>query len=174
MGFRTQTHQHHLLSLLLLHLLKHRPSLRLFQKDATLLISRIVFPLPLVQVINSAIKYGCPTEPRITALLWEENVLPTRLVAVDQPNVLVAAAISCIPPSDTTSPPTQSPTSPQCTPCDDRGTPTMSVKGKDCTSINLAGKCSNKSYWIKNKFCQLSCYNAGLGYDGDVCCNDTL
>merc|ERR1711862_855486 len=93
MGFRTQTHQHHLLSLLLLHLLKHRPSLRLFQKDATLLISRIVFPLPLVQVINSAIKYGCPTEPRITALLWEENVLPTRLVAVDQPNVLVAAAM---------------------------------------------------------------------------------
>jgi len=81
---------------------------------------------------------------------------------------------SCIPPSDTTSPPTQSPTSPQCTSCDDRGTPTMSDKGKDCTSINLAGKCSNKSYWIKNKFCQLSCYNAGLGYDGDVCCNDTL
>merc|ERR1711862_904381 len=64
-----------------------------FQKDATLLISRIVFPLPLVQVINSAIKYGCPTEPRITSLLWEENVLPTRLVAVDQPNVLVAAAM---------------------------------------------------------------------------------
>merc|ERR1711862_924127 len=47
-------------------------------------------------------------------------------------------------------------------------------KGKDCTTVNLASKCTNKSFWINQKFCQLSCYNAGLGYDGDICCNATL
>jgi len=86
---------------------------------------------------------------------------------------------SCVPPSDTTSPPTkapttQSPTSPSCSICDDRETPYMINNGKDCTTTDLAKKCTNKSAWVSQKFCQLSCYNAGLGYDGDICCNATL
>jgi len=86
---------------------------------------------------------------------------------------------SCLPPSDTTSPPTkapttQSPTSPPCITCDDREPLSFINKGKDCTTVNLASKCTNKSFWINQKFCQLSCYNAGLGYDGDICCNATL
>merc|ERR1711902_403875 len=84
---------------------------------------------------------------------------------------------SCVPPSDTTSSPpkapaTLSPTSPDCIVCDDVETPGMVKKGKDCTTINLKNKCNKNSNWIKKKFCRLSCYNVGNGYDGDVCCND--
>jgi len=86
----------------------------------------------------------------------------------------------CIPPNSTSSPtkaPTalsQTPTSMPCTVCDDVGTNGMIKKGKDCsTQTNtLNKKCNKSSQWSKNKFCQLSCYNAGNGYDGDVCCNE--
>eukprot|EP00546_Thalassionema_frauenfeldii_P013976 CAMPEP_0178929262 /NCGR_PEP_ID=MMETSP0786-20121207/20464_1 /TAXON_ID=186022 /ORGANISM="Thalassionema frauenfeldii, Strain CCMP 1798" /LENGTH=388 /DNA_ID=CAMNT_0020605423 /DNA_START=61 /DNA_END=1224 /DNA_ORIENTATION=- len=33
-------------------------------------------------------------------------------------------------------------------------------------------KCINNAYWTSNNFCQLSCYKAGYGYPGDVCCNN--
>lgn len=30
-------------------------------------------------------------------------------------------------------------------------------------------KCNKNANWRKNKYCRLSCYNAGNGYEGDVC-----
>jgi len=59
----------------------------------------------------------------------------------------------------------------QCIECDDEETKGMKDNGKDCTTIKISNKCNLNDKWVKNKFCQLSCYNAGLGYDGDVCCN---
>merc|ERR1712152_127873 len=83
--------------------------------------------------------------------------------------------------SSATAPPTTAPVTPttspvtsptvSCTTCDDVATPKMIKKGKNCaTSTNLQQKCT-KPKWMKKKYCQLSCYNAGVGYDGDVCCN---
>jgi len=75
----------------------------------------------------------------------------------------------------TTSPPTQSPTE-SCTICDDRENNRMINKGQDCASSTgiLTRKCNNSGQWINNKYCQLSCYNNGNGYDGDVCCNGNV
>merc|ERR1719232_1715026 len=83
---------------------------------------------------------------------------------------------SCLPPTDTpnTSPPTKAPSSApssSCVHCDNVGTNYMIENGKDCTAVNLGNKCIKKNSWISNKFCQLSCYGLGLGYEGDVCCN---
>merc|ERR1712157_243737 len=64
---------------------------------------------------------------------------------------------ACLPLSETTSDPTKG----------------MKKKGKSCTDINLKKKCNTNASWIKKGYCQLSCYNEGLGYDGDVCCTDT-
>jgi cellulose 1,4-beta-cellobiosidase len=88
---------------------------------------------------------------------------------------------SCLPNSETTSEPTKAPTeafpssppSSSCTICDDEPTNGMKKKGKSCTDINLKKKCSKNASWINKGFCQLSCYNEGLGYDGDICCTDT-
>merc|ERR1712003_90251 len=85
---------------------------------------------------------------------------------------------ACLPLSETTSDPTKAPTeaspssppSPSCTICDDEPTKGMKKKGKSCTDINLKKKCNTNASWIKKGYCQLSCYNEGLGYDGDVCC----
>merc|ERR1719437_134621 len=83
----------------------------------------------------------------------------------------------CVPPSDSTSTPTkapasQSPSLPACIVCDDEPTSGMKKKGNSCTDINLTKKCNKNASWIKKGYCQLSCYNEGLGYDGDVCCTD--
>jgi len=86
---------------------------------------------------------------------------------------------SCLPLSETTSEPTKAPTeaspppSSSCTICDDEPTNGMKKKGKSCTDINLKKKCNKNASWIKKGYCQLSCYNEGLGYEGDVCCTDT-
>jgi len=65
-----------------------------------------------------------------------------------------------------------------CTACSDTPDSYMITTGKTCsgdTAWNWAfrNKCntpSTSSYWTKNKFCRLSCYNNGVGYEGDVCC----
>jgi len=80
-----------------------------------------------------------------------------------------------VPTKAPTLPPTNAPTSAptdSCILCDDVATNNMIKKGKDCATFNkLHKKCNKINKWKQNKFCQLSCYNAGVGYDGDVCCN---
>jgi len=74
---------------------------------------------------------------------------------------------NCVPPSNTPAP------TPACIICDDVETTWMTNNGKDCTTSDLIdSKCNKDTQWIANKFCQLSCYNAGYGYPGDVCCSD--
>merc|ERR1712048_419708 len=68
--------------------------------------------------------------------------------------------------------PTSAPTRTPCVPCDDVETPWMSRNDRDCaTSKSIVKRCNTHPNWIKNKYCQLSCYNAGKGYADDVCCN---
>jgi len=69
-----------------------------------------------------------------------------------------------------------SPTSSPCIVCDDRATPNMIKKGRTCGSRPkpIQTKCNKSFNWNQNKFCQLTCYNAGNGYDGDVCCNGNI
>jgi len=58
----------------------------------------------------------------------------------------------------------------ECSKCKDK----PKKKGQDCASITvktLGKKCQNDKKWRKKKSCQLSCYNSGAGYEGDVCCN---
>jgi hypothetical protein len=33
----------------------------------------------------------------------------------------------------------------------------------------LVFMCNQRLHWRSKKFCQKSCYDLGLGYDGDVC-----
>merc|ERR1711982_64754 len=66
------------------------------------------------------------------------------------------------------------PSSPSCVTCDDIGSPYMIKKGKQCATFNLNAKCTNNSNWIDNKWCRLSCYEVGLAYEGEVCCNGNL
>merc|ERR1719145_342042 len=50
----------------------------------------------------------------------------------------------------------------------------MMWSGKDCTTSSAVyTECRNSLSWSKKNYCQLSCYNAGLGYDGDQCCTST-
>lgn len=61
-----------------------------------------------------------------------------------------------------------------CTVCDDNETPWMIRNEKDCTSsrYQLKKRCNKTRKWIKNKYCQQSCFEIGQGYDGDICCDD--
>merc|ERR1711971_155627 len=62
----------------------------------------------------------------------------------------------------------------QCIECDDEETNGMNNKNQDCSTHKISNKCNLNNNWAKNKFCQLSCYKAGLGYDGDICCNGNI
>jgi len=77
------------------------------------------------------------------------------------------------PPTPATTPPTQAPTKACNVVCDDVETPKMIDNGQDCGSSTgtLNKKCNKSGKWIKKNYCQLSCYNSGNGYEGDVCCN---
>lgn len=74
----------------------------------------------------------------------------------------------------------EKPTSSPCIICDDDEDKKMRKKGEECTDDDekvrkrLEKKCNKSKKWIKKKTCQLSCYNIGKSYDGDVCCNGNL
>ena len=40
------------------------------------------------------------------------------------------------------------------------------------TTALLDTHCHQSDYWSRNKFCQLSCFEAGNGYDKDECCDN--
>jgi len=71
--------------------------------------------------------------------------------------------------------PTQFPTRNQanCILCHDEENDYMNNVGMDCeTSASyIERKCINNGTWRQEKFCQKSCYEAGLGYESDNCCN---
>ena len=61
---------------------------------------------------------------------------------------------------------------PPCIICTDTSTANMLSRGHNCsTAIDaLATRCHEDSGWRAGIVCQSSCYFAGRGYDGDVCC----
>jgi len=94
----------------------------------------------------------------------------------------ISAAPTIAPNQQTTSTPTEalseSPSSQpssisSCTVCDNIATPWMVKNGKECTGDpnRLNRKCNKNRAWISNKYCQLSCYDAGNAYEGDICCS---
>jgi len=89
------------------------------------------------------------------------------------------ADVNCIPISPVTQSPTMSPLQPSpvptssCVICQDNLTKKMKKKGFQCSEkvTAIKKKCKKNKTWRNKKICQLSCYNAGFGYEGDVCCN---
>merc|ERR1711982_141148 len=88
---------------------------------------------------------------------------------------------ACVPPTDSTEIPTQEPTAqeptpPACITCDDQENAWQIKKGFDCATdtVRMNKKCNKDDKWIAKKWCRLSCYKAGNGYPGDVCCDDNL
>jgi len=69
--------------------------------------------------------------------------------------------------------PTASPTAP---PTEKTCDLTCSDKGPSCAtqSVSSLKKKCNRAAWIDKKRCRLSCYNAGFGYNGEVCCNGSV
>ena len=61
---------------------------------------------------------------------------------------------------------------PGCVRCDDEPTQWMINNDKDCSTSNwlINNKCSSNSHWTSQAYCRLSCFQAGRGYDGELCC----
>merc|ERR1711862_1044835 len=54
----------------------------------------------------------------------------------------------------------------------DNETPWMKRNNEDCTTSSLIDtKCNKNPGWRQKKYCRLSCYEAGNGYSGDICCD---
>jgi len=107
--------------------------------------------------------------------LWEECTGQTSSCCGPATCFGDSSHAACVPLPSVTSHPTKSPSSQptsSCTVCTDIETYWMANNGKDCTTSNLIyTKCNKDATWESNKFCQKSCYEAGYGYAGDVCCD---
>merc|ERR1711933_72646 len=74
--------------------------------------------------------------------------------------------------------PVSSPIADECIACSNNPTRYMKKKAKkdrnplSCEDYGeaLEAKCNKHKEWITEKYCQLSCYLIGKGYEGDVCC----
>jgi len=56
--------------------------------------------------------------------------------------------------------------------CPDVRDDILKSKGYQCAtykSVKSCKHCKNNSRWRQSKVCQYSCYQAGCGYDGDIC-----
>merc|ERR1712029_687312 len=74
----------------------------------------------------------------------------------------------------TTAPSSATTTTSNCEICDDIESNHMVKKGKHCNSYDkLDIFCNKKQFWVTNKICRLSCFNAGYGYIGDQCCDSS-
>lgn len=82
----------------------------------------------------------------------------------------------CIPPTepalDPSSTPSKVPSPMPCIECSDKKDQKMIKKNMECSTAKsyIEKKCNIHEKWISKKYCQLSCFNVGLPYDGDVCC----
>jgi len=59
-----------------------------------------------------------------------------------------------------------------CNICDDVPDVHMKSNGLECSTYqDLAYYCTTDT-WKRKKYCQSSCWNANVGYDGDNCCDE--
>ena len=63
---------------------------------------------------------------------------------------------------------------PSCIECTNVRTPWMKKNDKTCETWEymIDARCNKKSRWRNNKYCQQTCFDGGVGYDGDICCVD--
>ena len=59
-----------------------------------------------------------------------------------------------------------------CVQCTNEPTAGMISKSRNCTVelVSKGIKCIDRETWVRDGYCQLSCYEAGRGYEGIVCC----
>merc|ERR1712176_1085305 len=100
---------------------------------------------------------GVPTARPTTSVTLEPSSKPTTLEPTAKPTLL-------------------EPTPPTCTICDDRETSWQIRNGVDCAAdtVRMDKKCNKDAKCTEKGFCRLSCYKAGNGYPGDVCCDEEL
>mmetsp|Transcript_2857 Transcript_2857/g.4257 ORF Transcript_2857/g.4257 Transcript_2857/m.4257 type:complete len:281 (+) Transcript_2857:115-957(+) len=75
------------------------------------------------------------------------------------------------PTSKPSSSPSESPME-SCIVCSDARPDEMEHLTCVLLSHSFSRKCNRNIMWRNNKYCQLSCYKAGYGYDGDICCDE--
>eukprot|EP00547_Thalassionema_nitzschioides_P004427 CAMPEP_0194201202 /NCGR_PEP_ID=MMETSP0156-20130528/1530_1 /TAXON_ID=33649 /ORGANISM="Thalassionema nitzschioides, Strain L26-B" /LENGTH=1078 /DNA_ID=CAMNT_0038926333 /DNA_START=277 /DNA_END=3510 /DNA_ORIENTATION=+ len=117
-------------------------------------------------------------------LVEEENIRPEPQPTPDATNRPLPA-VNPRPPSTPTPYPTRMPTKVPSTPeptwiifdgtchaCDDRPMDWFSYLGcaHEDSAYVIQTKCNKNGSWRSNKYCQLTCFQAGFGYDGDNCC----
>jgi len=95
--------------------------------------------------------------------------IPTASSSTPVPTTTVTAKTTA-----TSQPPIPVPITPvaTCHVCTNNPVGWMQKQDIQCdSSISiLKNNCNNNVYWTNNKCCQLSCYNEGIGYNGDECC----
>mmetsp|Transcript_18631 Transcript_18631/g.28170 ORF Transcript_18631/g.28170 Transcript_18631/m.28170 type:complete len:122 (+) Transcript_18631:94-459(+) len=111
-----------------------------------------------------------PTDPTSTP----PTLAPTNLTNDPTP-APTASAPTLSPTPFPTRPPAPTPPPTVCTPCDDEPTQWMIDNDEVCATwggLDREGKekCNKNDRWVANKYCQKSCYDKGLGYDGYFCC----
>jgi len=59
-----------------------------------------------------------------------------------------------------------------CISCSDVPSPWMEGKDHTCEEGRwyIRNNCNTNASWEENVYCRQSCFSAGLGYDGDICC----
>merc|ERR1711862_976841 len=113
------------------------------------------YPKTLMMILVPVTKFGFPKELNKTALPFGPNVvIPVTVVDLPHVRATILTLSALLKPMT-------------------NALNAMMKKNQDCTTFNISKKCNLNNSWSQsqNKFCQLSCYNAGLGYEGDIYCN---
>jgi len=137
---------------------------------------------PVINPSSSSIDDSSP----VLTVDQDEVVDPTSApVVVDPTAAPVAPTFAPINPTsspvaDPTSAPTSSPVSIEdtnndnCIECNNMPIAWMKAKELECTnSPYLFAKCNGNTNWENHKYCRLSCFIAGRGYEDDICCIHT-
>lgn len=77
--------------------------------------------------------------------------------------------------SVSSSAPSAAPPNTSCVQCNNKETKWMADNGKTCevgSDWFIQNRCASDSFWVREQYCRKSCYDAGRGYEGDVCCTN--
>lgn len=106
------------------------------------------------------------------AICYQDDVVGSYSQCVARAPPTDDSPFPSIPPSKEPSTP---PTLPSCIECTNVRNKSMKESGKTCEESKkyIKKRCNKNTSWSKEKkkYCQLSCFNLGLGYEGDLCCN---
>jgi len=111
------------------------------------------------------------------------HCVPVRSSLTSAPTSAPTPVTSAAPSPDDTSGPSVATTlypslSSQVSWCSNNYSPELDFQGKDCYTVTnkvIKNNCNRNQLWIDEKYCQLRCHQAGLGYGNDKCtdiCSD--